>query len=203
PWQSFPVACQRKASLHVPLPTAAGMPRFPIPRCIAEKLTAKRSALAQAKGIAAPASRSHRAIALGIACQSLASCSGVQSALAPAAEEAEQVATLFWVMAAGGFIIWLLVVALSLYASRRKRRPVGGRAAGRRCVLGGVVSAVAVLPARLSYAPGLMPSLRPFAGGEGGDLRVEIVGHQCWWAVLYHRQDGSTVTSANEVRLPA
>src|SRR5690606_31826028 len=99
PCHSFPVACQRNASLHVPLPTAPGLPRFPIPRCLAQSLTAKRSALAQARGTAAPASRSHRAIALGIACQSLASCSGVQSALAPAAEEAEQVATLFWVMA--------------------------------------------------------------------------------------------------------
>lgn len=179
------------------------MPRFPIPRCIAGKLTAKRSALAQAKGTAAPASRSHRAIALGIACQSLASCSGVQSALAPAAEEAEQVATLFWVMAAGGFIIWLLVVALSLYASRRNSRPVGERAAGRLIVLGGVVLPVTVLTALLSYTLWLMPSLRPFAGGEGVDLRVEIVGHQFWWEVLYHRQDGSTVVSANEVRLPA
>src|SRR5690606_14692338 len=203
PWQSFPVACQRKASLHVPFPTAAGMPRFPIPRCIAGKLTAKRSVLAQAKGTAAPASRSHRAIALGIACQSLASCSGVQSALAPAAEEAEQVATLFWVMAAGGFIIWLLVVALSLYASRRNGGPVGERAAGRLIGLGGVVLPVTVLTALLSYALWLVPSLRPFAGGEGVDLRVEIVGHQFWWEVLYHRQDGSRVISANEVRLPA
>ena len=58
--------------------------------------------------------RLHRALALPVASLLLASCSGVQSALDPAGEEASQVATLFWVMAIGGLVIWAAVVAISL-----------------------------------------------------------------------------------------
>jgi cytochrome c oxidase subunit 2 len=47
-----------------------------------------------------------------------------------------------------------------------------------------------------------MPSLRPFAGGEQASLRIEVVGHQFWWRVVYHRTNGMAVVSANEVRLP-
>ena len=42
----------------------------------------------------------------------LSACSGIQSALDPAGAEAEDVATLFWVMVAGGAAIWLLVIGL-------------------------------------------------------------------------------------------
>ena len=80
----------------------------------------------------------------------LASCSGIQSALDPAGEEAGQVATLFWVMAGGGLIIWALVVTLSLYASRWKRRPMPEEAAAKVIFWAGVVFPVAVLTA-LAY----------------------------------------------------
>jgi len=126
----------------------------------------------------------------------------VQSALDPAGEEAEQVATLFWVMTVGGLVIWALVVALSLYASKRKGLPLAEEAAGRLILWGGVVFPVTVLTALLTYALWLMPSLRPFAGNENTSLRVEIVGHQFWWRVTYSLPDGSRVVSANEVRLP-
>jgi len=143
-----------------------------------------------------------RTVAMGLACIALGSCSGPQSALDPAGEEAQQVATLFWVMTIGGLLIWALMVLLSVYASRWKRGLVTEAGAGRLIVWGGVVFPVTVLAALLSYALWLMPSLRPFAGGEQAGLRVEVVGHQFWWRVVYHRPDGSAVVSANEVRLP-
>ena len=132
----------------------------------------------------------------------LASCSGIQSALDPAGEEASQVATLFWVMAGGGLIIWALVVTLSLFASRWKRRPMREEAAAKVIFWAGVVLPVAVLTALLTYALWLMPSLRPFAGNQQASLKIEVVGSQFWWHVVYHRPDGSRVVSANEVRLP-
>lgn len=143
-----------------------------------------------------------RIVALAVACLSLASCTGIQSALDPAGEEAAQVATLFWVMTIGGLLIWALMVILSLYASRWKHRPTSEENAGRFIFWGGVVFPVTVLTALLSYALWLMPSLRPFAGGEHTSLRIEVVGHQFWWRVVYHRPDGTAVVSANEVRLP-
>ena len=49
----------------------------------------------------------------GGACLALASCTGPQSALDPAGEEAKQVSTLFWVMAIGGLLIWAFMLTLS------------------------------------------------------------------------------------------
>lgn len=158
-------------------------------------LHAGRQAIASMRGLAT-------GVSLGMACVLLASCSGVQSALDPAGEEAEQVATLFWVMTIGGLVIWALVVALSLYTSRWKRHTATEQSAGRLIFWGGVVFPVTVLTALLSYALWLMPSLRPFVDGEQASLRVEVVGHQFWWRVVYHRPDGMSVVSANEVRLP-
>lgn len=132
----------------------------------------------------------------------IVSCSGIQSALDPAGEEARQVATLFWVMTVGGTAIWAGVIALALYASRWKRRAITTEAAGKLIVWGGVVFPVTVLTALLAYALWLMPSLRPFGDQAQAGLRVEIVGSQFWWRVVYHRPDGSSIVSANEVRLP-
>ena len=133
----------------------------------------------------------------------LAACnSGIQSALDPAGQEAMQAATLFWVMTVGGLAIWAFVVALTLYASCWKRGPISEDNAGRLIVWGGVVFPVAVLVALLSYALWLMPSLRPFAGGEQAGMRVEVAGSQFWWHVVYNRPGGPPVVSANEIRLP-
>jgi cytochrome c oxidase subunit 2 len=132
----------------------------------------------------------------------LGSCSGAQSALDPAGEEASQVATLFWVMTLGAAVIWASVVALSLYASRWKRDAISEKAAGRLIIWAGVIFPVTVLAALLAFALWLMPTLRPFSGGEQARLRVEVVGHQFWWHVVYHRPDGASIVSANEVRLP-
>lgn len=132
----------------------------------------------------------------------LASCAGVQSAIDPAGDEATRVATLFWVMTVGGLLIWAAVVVLSLYASRWKRDPISDAAAGRIILWAGVAFPVTVLSALLVYALWLMPSLRPFAGNEEAGLRVEIIGSQFWWRVVYRRDGAEPVVSANEVRLP-
>lgn len=133
----------------------------------------------------------------------LASCSGIQSALDPAGEEASRVATLFWTMTLGSAAIWTFVVALSLYASRWKRDPVDRKTAGRLIFWAGAVFPVTVLTALLSYALWLMPSLRPFADAGQAGLHIEVQGSQFWWRVVYHLPDGGSVVSANEIRLPA
>ncbi len=141
-------------------------------------------------------------IVIALALPLLASCSGIQSALDPAGEEAARVATLFWVMTIGGGIIWAGVIALALYASRWKRSMISETAAGHLIIWAGVVFPVAVLTGLLAYALWLMPSLRPFASEEPARLRIEVVGSQFWWRVVYHESGGSSVVSANEVRLP-
>ena len=119
----------------------------------------------------------------------LASCTGIQSTLDPAGEEATEVARLFWVMAIGGTIIWTGVVLLMLYASHWKRGTISD-AAAKSHLWAGVMFPVTVLTALLTSAIWLMPSLRPFAGQESARLHVEVVGNQFWWNVIYHLPNG-------------
>ena len=48
----------------------------------------------------------------------LQGCSGAQSALSPGGREAESIADIFWWMTAGAIVIWLGVMALTIYAAR-------------------------------------------------------------------------------------
>lgn len=132
----------------------------------------------------------------------LPGCSGRQSSLAPAGEEAEQVAALFWVMACGALVIWLAVVSALLYATRRARRTVSEPAASRLIFWAGAVFPAVTLILLLGYALWLMPSLRPFAQTGAAALRIEVTGRQYWWRVVYHRPGQPPVVSANEIRLP-
>ncbi len=131
-------------------------------------------------------------------------CSGVQSALDPAGEEAHQVAQLFWVMLIAGTLIWLAVVALLVHATHRKRAVIGERAASRLVFWCGAAIPSVLLFLLLAYALWLMPSLRPFARAEEQTgLRIEVTGEQFWWRVAYHPlEDGAPVIAANEIRLP-
>lgn len=132
-----------------------------------------------------------------------AACSGAQSALDPAGEEAAQVATLFWAMAAAGLAIWLIVVATLVYATRSNRSPFGEAAAGRLILWGGALFPSAVLILLLGFALWLMPTLRPWnADAAEGTLGIEVTGKQFWWRVVYRAPDEDPVVSANEIRLP-
>ena len=84
-------------------------------------------------------------------------CSGVQSALDPAGKEASHVAELFWVMAAAGGLIWLMVVGLLFYATRGRRPIVGEEAAGRLIFWCGAAIPSLLLFLLLAYALWLMP----------------------------------------------
>jgi len=132
----------------------------------------------------------------------LTGCAGPQSALVPGGAESEQVATLFWVMVAGGTVIWTAVVGGFVFASRRRSASIGDVAARRFIIWGGVVFPVMTLLVLLSYALWLMPGLRPFANAGEPALRIEVTGKQFWWKVVYHLPGGETVASANEIRVP-
>lgn len=134
----------------------------------------------------------------------LSSCTGIQSALDPAGSEAEAVATLFWAMVAGGGLIWLIVVAAVIYASRLKKKPMSEIGASRVIFFGGVAFPVVVLAFLLAYAVWLMPAMRPWFGGEGEGLRrIEVTAEQYWWRVRYLDSTGGVIReTANEVHMP-
>lgn len=160
--------------------------------------------------LAEPANRSRgliyllRPLALMVPFSMLASCSGVQSALDPAGREADAVATLFWVMVAGGLFIWAGVMGALIYASHFKKQPVSERKAGGLIFFGGVAFPVVVLAGLIGYAVWLMPAMRPWFAGEGERLhRIEITAEQYWWRVRYLDSKGNVLReSANEVVMP-
>ncbi|MCO5136449.1 MULTISPECIES: cytochrome c oxidase subunit II [unclassified Shinella] len=134
----------------------------------------------------------------------LSGCSGIQSALDPAGDEAAAIYTLFLVMVAGGALIWLAVVGLLLHAARRRGAPWSEKTAGRLIAWGGVAFPVAVLLALLAYAVWLMPAIRPWlAHSAPADRPIEVTGEQFWWRIRYPAAEGMPAfETANELRLP-
>ena len=126
-------------------------------------------------------------------------CDGPQSTLDPAGHGAEQIAALFWAMAAGAGLIWLGIVGLALYA-------IQGSAGGhdRRLALliigGGTVLPTVVLAGLLAYGLALLPTL--LAPAPEGSLTIAVSGEQWWWRVRYLRSEGEHLELANEIRLP-
>jgi len=127
-------------------------------------------------------------------------CGGVQSALDPAGTQAELIATLFWIMAAGAVLVWLGVIAFAIYATLVDPGRHSVRISRRIIIGGGVVLPVIVLTALLVPGLALLPELRSKPADDG--LKVEVSGEQWWWRVTYRPVDGAPVTMANEVRLP-
>jgi cytochrome c oxidase subunit 2 len=134
----------------------------------------------------------------------LSGCSGVQSALAPAGEEAAAIYQLLLVMVLGGALVWFPVVCLLLHAARRREAPWTEEQAGRLILFGGVAFPVAVLLALLTYAVWLMPVIRPwFARQAPAPDMIEVTGEQFWWRIRYPAADGTPAfETANELRLP-
>lgn len=131
---------------------------------------------------------------------SVVGCAGPQSALDPAGRDAERLANLFWGMTAGAAAIWVLVIGLTVYASRFARHPHDARGAKLLIVGGGVVFPTIVLAGLLVYGLAILPAL--LAPAPEGSLKVLVTGQQWWWRVRYFPRGESPVDLANEIRLP-
>jgi cytochrome c oxidase subunit 2 len=130
---------------------------------------------------------------------------GPQSALDPAGPNARTLATLFWVMAGGGAMIWFLTIGVAVWAARVSPGAKPERAGHALILGGGVIFPTVVLAALLGYGLAVMADQRsPFPQGSDPDLlRIHVSGEQWWWRVHYYApQATEAVVSANEIRLP-
>lgn len=131
---------------------------------------------------------------------SLSGCGGLQSALDPAGREAERLADIFWLMAAGAAVVWLATIALALYATRRGGEAHSERGARRFIVVAGALVPTVVLTALLIY--GLIPIPALLSPAPPGSLTIAVSGEQWWWRVRYKAAGGEAIELANEIRLP-
>ncbi|GAD55431.1 cytochrome c oxidase polypeptide II [Limimaricola cinnabarinus LL-001] len=129
----------------------------------------------------------------------LAACEGRQSVLVDGGADARILNDLFVVMLIGAVVLWFGMNGLFYWATRRSPAPHSQKLANWLVILGGIAFPTVTLGALLVYGLTIMPDLR--ATGDGPVIRV--TGEQWWWRVEYERDDGSTVTTANEIRLPA
>lgn len=123
-----------------------------------------------------------------------------QSALEPAGHGAERIDTLFWWMAIGGGVIWLIMTALIIYAAYHRRETLSRGKALMLIIGGGVIFPTTVLTLLLWYGLTLLPKL--LAPAPHGGLQIYVSGEQWWWRIRYLHTHGVPIELANEIRLP-
>jgi cytochrome c oxidase subunit 2 len=138
-------------------------------------------------------------ISVALLLGALAGCEGQQSALDPAGRGAQSIAALFWWLAGGALVIWLIVMGIAFYATRMQPREHSIRSARWLIIGGGVIFPVVVLTGLLIYGLTLMPQL---SSAENVSLRIDVSGEQWWWRVRYRSEAGEQIELANEIRLP-
>jgi cytochrome c oxidase subunit II len=130
-----------------------------------------------------------------------AGCGGKSpSMLKTHGSEASRIAGIWWLMFGLGAAVYAVVAFFIVWAIVRGRR--GGDREGRVAdnmwiVWGGVVVPVVILGVLAVVTVQATAELRR---PEAGALQVEVVGKRWWWQVDY---PGTSVTTANEIRLPA
>lgn len=123
----------------------------------------------------------------------------MQWVLSTAGPHAELIGELTWVLVIGSTAIFVLVMALVLYALKAGPSPITAR---RWLIGGGIAFPALVLAALLVYALIVTNELAAHATDSASTIRV--TGKRWWWEVRYAHPDGSRaiVTSANEIHVP-
>lgn len=129
----------------------------------------------------------------------IAGCGGndFQSALSPGGPAARDIAELWWVLFALGTAVFVVVVAMTLFAALG-RRSGGGLPFGERGFLlaSGIGFPFVILFVVLFLSLKSTFDIRM----PDSELTVELEGHQFWWEVRYPDDD---IVIANEIYIPA
>jgi len=131
----------------------------------------------------------------------LSGCDGIQAIMNPHGPDAAEIATIGWIMFGGATVIFVIVLALMLYAliaRPDRRRWLGGI---KLVIAGGVVLPVVALTALLVYTLSVNRALTAPPGADA--LRIQVIGRMWWWEVRYLDPEGGIAfETANEIHVP-
>jgi cytochrome c oxidase subunit II len=145
----------------------------------------------------------------GLPCAALllAACTGQQSALNPAAPQAQGLATLSWWVFGAATLVTLgvvvsLAIAVLLAAGKRPERPRDEKF-GVYMVVGGGIILPTVAAIALLYTSALLGHQSPGSRPPADAMKVQVIGHRWWWEVHYLDARGVRIASlANELVVP-
>jgi len=130
----------------------------------------------------------------------LVGCSGRQSALSPAGEDAAWLHDLWIVMLVGAIVLWIGLNGLFFVITRISPRKWPETYVNPLIIGGGVLLPTVLVGALLAYGLSMMPKMR--ADGDG--LVVKVRAEEWWWRVEYWPSGADApIVAANEIRLPA
>jgi cytochrome c oxidase subunit II len=119
--------------------------------------------------------------------------------LQPAGEAARAIATVSWVLFAGGLLIFAGVMLLLAWTLRR--RAVASVRPRLWIVGGGIVLPAVTLAALFAWSVAMSPAAKP--APPPGALVVSVTAHMWWWEVRYRDPiGGADIVTANEIRIP-
>jgi cytochrome c oxidase subunit 2 len=122
------------------------------------------------------------------------------SVLAPHGSAAAEIATLTWMLFAGGAFV-MAVVAAVLWAALRGPPRIRRKIASTKAVLI-LGAAFPVVTLTVLLVVGLRLTAALSAQDAPGMVKIEVRGEQWWWRVRYHGEGGQVFDSANEIRIP-
>lgn len=126
--------------------------------------------------------------------------SGPQSALDPGGPHASSIATLSWIMFAGGGVIFLIVMLLLGWALIVPGRRSAWLSNIYVVMVGGIAFPIVTLSALLIY--GLSIARTITAMPDEAPLEISVVGEQFWWRVHYLENGKPAFETANDIHIP-
>lgn len=128
----------------------------------------------------------------------------LQSALAPASDQASGIAVLWWAMLIGAIIIFaavMVVLGTGLWWARRKETRLSGIASRNLVITAGVAIPLLVLIFLVGGSLFLGKDLS--AKAPDNAQTIEVIGWRWWWEIRYlDENDQLIATTANEMHVP-
>lgn len=128
----------------------------------------------------------------------------LQSALAPASDQASGIAVLWWAMLIGAIIIFaavMVVLGVGLARARRRETQLSALASRNLVITAGV--AIPLLVLIFLVGGSLLLGKDLSAKAPEGAQTIEVVGWRWWWEVRYLDADDQLIaTTANEIHVP-